>query len=927
MALAAVRSAAAPRARTVGVLFACVLLTFLQGAGPAVAQESSPTPVPSPTPEVIPVPEIATRAEETGARLRAIEAALQPTAEVQQIDADSAARSERIAARFDDHVAALDAGPALRALAHMTATWQAERNTLSGWAKTLTWYANEAERQIQELATRSESWSATLAQAHASNAPPQVTKRIQETIDAIQATRHDVERYRAQILSLQDRVAREIATCDQAMDRIASYRKKEVGQIFVRDTQPLLAGFRERGMRGTGTAIRNALRDEVSALPEFFERAGPWLFLQLFLLIGLSLIFRQAQKRARSWVENDASLERAAKIFHFPYSSAVVVTVVSAVWFYPWAPLLVAQVVGVLGLVPEARIVRGLIHRRLVPAVFLLAGFFLLDRVRDLVAPVPPLEQAILMLEMAAGIAVLGWMLYRRVFDGDEDDTDPLHVRTAAALRGGARVILVCFVVALASGLLGYMRLGHIIGSGTLIAIYLATAIFTCARAVDGLVAYVIRARPLRLLRMVRRHRPTIQRHVWRGLIWLGTLTWFGGVLFQFQLLDPVVERTTAVLTTNLPLGAISVTLGDLIAFAITIWVSFQLSRFVRFVLDEDVFPRVQLAARRALRDLEPAALRDPDRRLPARVRRDRASTSTRFTLLAGALGVGIGFGLQNVVNNFVSGLILLFERPVQVGDTVQVGPVSGEVKRIGIRSSTVRTGDGAEVIVPNASLISEPVTNWTFSRPHAAHRRPGRRGLRQRPRARARSCCSRRRARTSASSPCRSRWRSSSASARTRSSSRSKRGSRATSRTARSAARSRSPSITRWARRASRSRCRSATCTCGPAARAAPAPIRDSAPRSQSATSSIASRAVAFEVVRRALQLVVRRRRRCRAGVADRARLAEADLGVGRRVQDQRRHLHVRHRVGELRVRRQPGPGREPAARASSRAPRPKRP
>jgi small-conductance mechanosensitive channel len=75
----------------------------------------------------------------------------------------------------------------------------------------------------------------------------------------------------------------------------------------------------------------------------------------------------------------------------------------------------------------------------------------------------------------------------------------------------------------------------------------------------------------------------------------------------------------------------------------------------------------------------------------------------SRFSLLAGALGVGVGFGLQNVVNNFVSGLILLFERPVQVGDTVQINQVSGEVKRIGIRSSTVRTGEGAEVIVPNA--------------------------------------------------------------------------------------------------------------------------------------------------------------------------------------------------------------------------------
>jgi potassium-dependent mechanosensitive channel len=65
-------------------------------------------------------------------------------------------------------------------------------------------------------------------------------------------------------------------------------------------------------------------------------------------------------------------------------------------------------------------------------------------------------------------------------------------------------------------------------------------------------------------------------------------------------------------------------------------------------------------------------------------------------------------------VNNFVSGLIVLFERPIRVGDAVQIGDVSGQVRRIGIRSSTVRTWEGAEVIVPNAILVSDRVTNWT---------------------------------------------------------------------------------------------------------------------------------------------------------------------------------------------------------------------
>jgi small-conductance mechanosensitive channel len=88
----------------------------------------------------------------------------------------------------------------------------------------------------------------------------------------------------------------------------------------------------------------------------------------------------------------------------------------------------------------------------------------------------------------------------------------------------------------------------------------------------------------------------------------------------------------------------------------------------------------------------------------------------TKVTVLASALGVGIGFGLQNVVNNFISGLILLVERPVHVGDTVEVGELLGQVRRIGIRASTVHTRQGADIIVPNSQFISERVTNWTLS-------------------------------------------------------------------------------------------------------------------------------------------------------------------------------------------------------------------
>ncbi|MCK5189654.1 MAG: mechanosensitive ion channel, partial [Methylococcales bacterium] len=87
-----------------------------------------------------------------------------------------------------------------------------------------------------------------------------------------------------------------------------------------------------------------------------------------------------------------------------------------------------------------------------------------------------------------------------------------------------------------------------------------------------------------------------------------------------------------------------------------------------------------------------------------------------KITIVLGALGVGIGFGLQNITNNFVSGIILLFERPIRVGDKIQFDDLIGRVSSIGIRASKITSFDGSDVIVPNADFISSRVINWTFS-------------------------------------------------------------------------------------------------------------------------------------------------------------------------------------------------------------------
>jgi small-conductance mechanosensitive channel len=244
---------------------------------------------------------------------------------------------------------------------------------------------------------------------------------------------------------------------------------------------------------------------------------------------------------------------------------------------------------------------------------------------------------------------------------------------------------------------------------------YLALILGAFVRVGTGVVALVLRMWPIRFLRTVQHHRDRLERRARRVLIWFAVVMWFLRTLDIVGLLGPGLALAQTLLAAKLERGALNISVEDVLFFFLTLWVAYLLSAFLRFILEEDVYPRVGLARglSYALSSLLHYAVITLGFLAGLAV---LGFDLTRITVLAGAFGVGIGFGLQSVVNNFVSGLILLFERPIHVGDTIEAGDLLGNVRRIGMRASVVRTWHGAEIIVPNAQFITERVTNWTLS-------------------------------------------------------------------------------------------------------------------------------------------------------------------------------------------------------------------
>ena len=174
----------------------------------------------------------------------------------------------------------------------------------------------------------------------------------------------------------------------------------------------------------------------------------------------------------------------------------------------------------------------------------------------------------------------------------------------------------------------------------------------------------------------------------------------------------------------HVAIGKLTLSLGLIVLALLVLYLSSTISWFLRAVLVTEVFPRKQVdrGASDAITKLLHYSLILIGFLLSmSLIGFDLQS----FVVLGGALGIGIGFGLQNIVNNFLSGLILLFERPVKVGDMVVVDNESGIVRKIGLRSTVIETFDHSEVIVPNSQLISQKVTNWTHSNAVARLRIP----------------------------------------------------------------------------------------------------------------------------------------------------------------------------------------------------------
>jgi len=191
-------------------------------------------------------------------------------------------------------------------------------------------------------------------------------------------------------------------------------------------------------------------------------------------------------------------------------------------------------------------------------------------------------------------------------------------------------------------------------------------------------------------------------------------LIWLVLFLVNLNIFNELYTNTLEVLTEKRTIGSLTFTFGGIVLFLFIIWIANFLQKYIAYFfgdtgddsLDDNKGERSKLIVTRLVLLIGGFLLAVAASGLPI----------DKITVVLGALGVGIGLGLQNIVSNFVSGIILIFDKTLRIGDTVELSDKKGRVKEIGIRASTLLTDDGAEIIIPNGSILSNNIINWTLT-------------------------------------------------------------------------------------------------------------------------------------------------------------------------------------------------------------------
>jgi potassium efflux system protein len=670
-------------------------------------QNAAPTVPPSgPGDQTIPLPQIADRAEELDHLLQEISSQLTPENELQKLQTQAKEQAVDIHQRALQTIDLLAGNPTTLDLEDEQRYWRSRSLEYATQRKLLTQRAANLGEQFQTLEAQQPEWVATWIQIHKSPGIEAIVGRIKQQLDKIQAAKSQVQEQLNIVLTVQNQVSQEDQQISDILLRVRQASDRQRGHLLEIDGRPL---WETRDLQTAGKSVGPSFR---RSFERSYSGAQEFLTSSKLATIGLAMIYVLALlgvlRLRRSVAPMPNVLAEAGLVLRRPFSVALLVALIGTGQYVVSAPIGVAFIFYMFYLVPVLRLLAPLAESKLRLFLYILAAFYALAGAYLLIQLPSLFRRDLYALLVLAALVSFAW-LARTSRMGP-----PLsRSRDVRIFLIGIRADLVLLALSLIANVIGYVSLAQVLGLSALVGSFVAIALYCGFRVLTLILRTVLQTGWARAVLELRRE--SIERWGSR-ILGLGALfLWLRSMLRLLTVYEGLIRVLSNLLQHPIGFHQVHFTLGGALSIVLVLLSGYALANAFTLILGKLVLPRLPLnrGVPYAISTVTYYVLL----LLVALATLSAAGAElNKFTVLTGALGVGLGFGLQNIVNNFVSGLILLFERPIHVGDTVEVGGLVGIVRRIGARSSTVVTFQGAEVIVPNSNLISNQVINWTLS-------------------------------------------------------------------------------------------------------------------------------------------------------------------------------------------------------------------
>jgi len=699
--------------RRVGLPARVLAMLALLGAWPAVAQDAAGPAAPAKSgPEIIAPADIPIRAD---ADERFAQDVIQrsqgqdPTAKLQRSLEELAASVRDESQHFKrDDLKVLS----IARLESLARHWNFYGKQLEEWRVELKQATGQYNEDAAELARRRASWEATRTAAESAGMAPALNNRIQSVLAQValaeQAVSGPIDK-QSRLSRRAHQVENSILAGQKTVAAAIAYNDRRLAQI---DSPPLWELWQdpqasESALKSVmaGLAVEKRFLDEYNAANAEFQRN-----LNVLALVLLPFL-AWLSHRSRKVVSDDPEIQASTRVMRRPISSWFVLVLTGIVLLEPDAPVLRHQVALLLALVPVLRLLPPAVYAALGPWPYVATGLYLLQRLSLLLIANPFYYRLYLLGLAVLTVMLLAWVLWRR---RPRPGTEALKFsRTLVRFVGWASIAVL--IVAAVANVLGNVSLAEMLIGSILDSGYVGLVLYAGVTVLASVLRLLMARRALSRFSVVTRHAGPLLQSFTRLLRLGALLAWLVVVLNEFRVYRPIRDAVAGVLTHQFKFGEISLTLGGVLLFMFSVWLAFWAAKTVRVVLQEEVLPKMSLprGVGNSISSLTYYAMVIAGLLVALAAAGFEVS---QLAIVVGALGIGIGLGLQNVVNNFVSGLILMFERPIQPGDVVEVGGTSGKVREIGMRATTLSTFEGADVVVPNGVLLNEKLINWTLS-------------------------------------------------------------------------------------------------------------------------------------------------------------------------------------------------------------------